>query len=312
MKEITDDNDRSIPSRPAGDLCDDVMKRLHPDVTSIILTRVDGPAPGVRLLRAQGVDRLISIAWQRPDDNVLRAWTAAGGDIEHIELIRIGHHTRGAADSERPALVRALPVDGLDRLPGMIEEMVDDGGGHAILLDQITDLLRHAGFDRTYTAIEGLLDAATRCSSLVVMSIHKDAPCGVPAGLAPSVECVLESIQTGESRMPQPAGTLGAMPTADRFELLRPARRRVLLRVLDTVGEIGIRPLARRLAEQPVGTDYLDSPERLAGMLYQVDLPMFAEADVIEFDADRGVVSLRLDAFQLWPFLELTRRMDGV
>lgn len=80
--------------------------------------------------------------------------------------------------------------------------------------------------------------------------------------------------------------------TETALELLaKQQRRRILRRVADTPGETPVDRLSNgsREGDSPRPDDD-SSPERGRIELHHVHLPKLQEADVIEYDADRGVV----------------------
>lgn len=99
------------------------------------------------------------------------------------------------------------------------------------------------------------------------------------------------------------------------FELLTSPRRRGVIRYLKaTGGEVTRGELAEQLAaaEHDIDQEAVSAQQRkrLYISLYQVHLPRMADAEVIEYDEDRGTVELTAKADQLVPYILLDPTED--
>lgn len=87
-----------------------------------------------------------------------------------------------------------------------------------------------------------------------------------------------------------------ALEEEDVYRILSSRRRRLLLLVLDERDddEVTISELARAVASRDTGAEPLDVPndtyERIYVSLYQSHVPALAEADVVSWDRDAGIV----------------------
>lgn len=92
------------------------------------------------------------------------------------------------------------------------------------------------------------------------------------------------------------------------FDLLRNRRRRLVMRYLATHEDADIGELAEHIAAVENGTDpeALSSSERkrVYVSLYQSHLPKLAEAEVVDYDKERGTVSRRPAADLLDQYVE--------
>ncbi len=290
------------------------MVSLSRDVGTILLVRLEGISPAVDLIREHGVERLVSVAWEGRHEPALKAWAAADGDLGQLELIALGSQMRGRASVGNASLVRGVSVERIDRLPNVIEDAIQrESIEQAILFEGITELLCKGGLTTSYTVVQELLRTAESRRVMFVLAIPATAPEAIAAGLTHNFRDTLEPVGVAAANTVQPAGRLHGVTLETIYELIRPARRRVALRLLDNAdGEMRVRQLAAQLAEQPIDAKYIDNPDRLSTVLHQVDLPKLADAGVIDFEPDRALASIRLEALQLWPFLDLSRRTGGV
>ncbi len=93
------------------------------------------------------------------------------------------------------------------------------------------------------------------------------------------------------------------------FEVLKNERRRRVLKYLaENPGTASLSDLAEHIAaiENDKPETALSSQERKRVYvgLYQCHLPKMDDTDVIEFDGDRGTITIGENAEQLYPFLE--------
>lgn len=100
------------------------------------------------------------------------------------------------------------------------------------------------------------------------------------------------------------------------FELLTSPRRRAVICYLKSVGGEATRG---ELADQLAAAEYRIDPDEVSAQqrkrvyisLYQVHLPRMADAEVIEYDEDRGTVELTERATQLIPYILLDPTESG-
>lgn len=99
------------------------------------------------------------------------------------------------------------------------------------------------------------------------------------------------------------------IPVDTVFELLANPRRRAVLRILPTTGEMTLRALSTAVAarENGLDADQLSTQQRkrVSIALHQHHLPKLDSGGVVGFDRDRGTVVRTPRATQLDPFLEL-------
>ncbi|WP_323675902.1 hypothetical protein [Halorubellus sp. PRR65] len=107
-----------------------------------------------------------------------------------------------------------------------------------------------------------------------------------------------------------------ALPLERVFDILRNERRQRVLGYLavsdDDVVRIG--DLAEHVAavenDMPVNALSSQQRKRVYVALYQCHLPKMADADVVEFDKDRGTIELGPNADQLRPYLDIDEDSD--
>ncbi len=93
------------------------------------------------------------------------------------------------------------------------------------------------------------------------------------------------------------------------FEVLKNERRRRVLKYLAANPEtVSLSDLAEHIAaienDKPEAALSSQERKRVYVGLYQCHLPKMDDTDVVEFDGDRGTISLGPNAEQLYPFLE--------
>lgn len=98
------------------------------------------------------------------------------------------------------------------------------------------------------------------------------------------------------------------------FNVLMNRRRRYVLQYLKAESPMELGRLAERIAarEHDVSVDEVTSKQRKSvyTSLYQSHLPKLAEAGIVDYDQDRGVVSLNHRADELEAFLDPDRRSE--
>jgi DNA-binding transcriptional ArsR family regulator len=118
--------------------------------------------------------------------------------------------------------------------------------------------------------------------------------------------------EEGEQRTPNHQTPLALTEDASldaTFELLKNRRRRLVLRHLETASQpVSIGDLAEHVAaaENGIRRNELSSQQRkrVYISLYQSHLPKMDEADAIQFDQDRGTISLTDTADAFYEFLD--------
>ncbi len=99
------------------------------------------------------------------------------------------------------------------------------------------------------------------------------------------------------------------------FEILRNKRRRYLLHYLQTYdAPVEIGDLAMRIAaweyDEPVDAVTADERKRVYTTLQQTHLPKMAEASIVEYDPDRGLVDRTEHTDELTVYLEIVDRNE--
>ncbi|WP_227133074.1 DUF7344 domain-containing protein [Halorubellus salinus] len=107
------------------------------------------------------------------------------------------------------------------------------------------------------------------------------------------------------------SGTDDNLPLERVFDILRNERRQRVLGYLAITDDevIRIGDLAEHVAaienDMPVNALSSQQRKRVYVALYQCHLPKMADADVIEFDKDRGTIKVGPNAKQLRPYLDI-------
>ncbi|GAA0469015.1 hypothetical protein MUK72_06975 [Halococcus dombrowskii] len=111
-----------------------------------------------------------------------------------------------------------------------------------------------------------------------------------------------------------PTENEGELTRDERFQLLGSQRRRWVLRYLKHEGRTELGELAEQIAAWENGTTVervaYEQRKRTYTALQQTHLPTLAEAGVIEFEADRGVVEATERARTLDLYLEVVADRD--
>lgn len=110
-------------------------------------------------------------------------------------------------------------------------------------------------------------------------------------------------------------GTDRTLPMTDVFDVLKNERRRAVIRyLLEHGGSADLSDVAEHVAagENDTTVRLLTSQERkrVRISLYQCHLPRMDSLGVIEFDKDRGTLTLRDAVSQLRPYLDLDTETD--
>jgi len=92
------------------------------------------------------------------------------------------------------------------------------------------------------------------------------------------------------------------------YRLLADVRRRRVLYALQANDAIGV----DRLAETLVDAGLADSCDRAVASLVHTHLPKLADAGVIEYDRETGVLAADDGVARLEPFLKRTRAIESV
>lgn len=92
------------------------------------------------------------------------------------------------------------------------------------------------------------------------------------------------------------------------FDLLSNARRRGVLYAVSRDGSATVAELAERIAAWQDGHH---SPEEVRTSLVHAHLPKLADAGVVDYDHDQGVVEPTEDADDLEPYLEKTAESES-
>jgi len=110
-------------------------------------------------------------------------------------------------------------------------------------------------------------------------------------------------------------GPLEEMTKSQIFDVLRNERRRYLLHYMKTAdGEVELGDLATRIAAWEHGTDvdHVPSDQRKSvyTTLQQTHLPKMDDAEILEYDSDRGIVRRTEYTDQLSVYLEIVPRNE--
>ena len=286
---------------------------------TLLLTALGDYSTGVELLRDEGIERLTCVGLEETHSPVLESWAHHGGDLESIHFVSVGSQLRGGSvlaesSSSSPSLVYGVSFEELAQLPP-VTEMIGSTQANlteGVIISDIPTLLTHMGVGQTARVVDHLLDEYADTSDIVVLSLLEDTPGGVIAGLSHRVDRVLEPVPTGSSLMLQPKGFIGGITESEVLDVLKPPRRRELLRELDRHQDaVNTESLAASVAERPIDRGYAGNPDRLLTVFRQVDLPKLVDLDLVAVDQEERV-SLRPGALQVWPFLDLITRMRSV
>lgn len=285
---------------------DDVERTIQDEAQSVLL--VGGS--GTILERVTDYGRVIALAGEGYGETVLDGLVTLG-DGTGVVVIEVGAEVRSASTTTNgsnvsdAAVVKGVPSVNVDR----IEAGVDDALRERCATDSVAlyvhgeGLLSTVGVGATYHLLERIERRQRTEGVMVRTSVPATAPDALVAGVASLFDEVLE-IRGGEATLP--GRGYETLSYEQRFDLLGPARRRSLLRVLDDDGgAVGIDALVERIAAHD-----RDDVDRLRTLVYQVDLPKLEEMGIVDFDADRGTVVLERRAIQLWPLLAAT--WDGL
>lgn len=113
-----------------------------------------------------------------------------------------------------------------------------------------------------------------------------------------------------------PDGPPSPLPKDTIFELLKNQRRRYVLRYLaDDPGPVRLRDLAERIAawenDKPMSALSSDERKRVYVGLYQCHLTKMDDAGVVEFNQDRGLITLGERAPLLYEYLDPRGSTEG-
>lgn len=292
----------------------------RPDITSTLLVGTESAYGGVEPLVRQGFDRLVGVLCGDQYEPLVEAWERAGGDLGRIQLIGLGMQMRATAalqegDGQANTLLHGIPFNQLEQLPRAIASMQgrDSETTQVVYIEGLHTFLAAAGIGRTYATITDLVEELGEQGGTVVATVPAGAPTAVAAGFAPQFDRVVEPVSDGSSMRLQPCARIGGLSTAAVFDLLGPARRRVLLWALDTgEGTMSISELVDVIAKYPIEASLVREPDRLRLGLFQSDLPKLADAGIIDLDREAEQVTMRPEAVQLWPYLTLSAQSQGI
>ncbi len=136
-------------------------------------------------------------------------------------------------------------------------------------------------------------------------------------------DTTIERVESGEAESlgDRPAddgsgGEATELPLDTVFDIIRNERRRLVVKYLEDVeSRTTLSDLTEHIAaiENDTTVDALSAQQRKRVYvgLYQCHLPKMADAGVLEFDKDRGVVRRGPNAGQLDPYLAVTQEPDA-
>lgn len=130
-----------------------------------------------------------------------------------------------------------------------------------------------------------------------------------PSELTPDNVETSDAIEESDASVEQEPESNTALPLDHVFEILKNERRRTVLHYLEDHGEtVSLGELAEHVAAVENGTTVaqVTSNERKCVYvgLYQCQLPKMDDMDIVEFNQNRGRISLGPNADQLYEYLE--------
>ena len=287
------------------------MALTPPAAGSLLLTGLESHDEAIDYLVARGVEQLTCISLLDCHTALLDAWHAAGKSVDTINLIRLDDRHRGAG-REYSSIVRPLELSRFHEIIDFVDaDPSDTGADHAVLLAGIRPLLENIGIAQTMATVSTIMDRLAGTHSVVLCTLAS-TPDAIPAGFSHLVADVREPVLTaGTTKLLQPLSRFAALDTDRVFDLVCPDRRRVLLRTLDRHGRsVRVSTLAGELAQCPITTTMDQS--QIQTMLLQVDLPKLDRAGLVVHSRSNRTASIRAEAVQLWPFLDLAERTGGI
>lgn len=178
-----------------------------------------------------------------------------------------------------------------------------------VLLADVPSLIERTGIRQGHDVIENLLDTARDTGASLGARVPDPAAGGVAAGLAMKLDETLELVVSGSETQLQPRGRVGGLDAGEMFQLLAPERRRAALYALCRLQHV---PSPTALLDHIEAYGVQSAGESLRTTLMQVDLPELEAAGLVTTNGREGTIEVAVGAFQVWPFLELAARTDGM
>lgn len=260
-------------------------------------------------LVGEGEGPLVAVACGGRSDQLLRRASAADVPAD-VALFDICSGMRSAVDDAgtgRPgdvSVVTGVPQADLDRIGAMVDGVLGDRPGAGSVYVDGEGLVSTVGVGETYGVFERLRRRHRPGGTTVYGSLPAAARETTVAGLAPLFDAVAAIDDDGDLRPLDPPEDGAALSVERRLDLLKPRRRRDLLRVLDgRDGRVDLDGLVTAVARRG------DVPaDDLRVVLYQSDLPKLDGYGVVDFDREDRTAALTPAALQLWPVLDATDR----
>lgn len=259
-------------------------------------------------LAAEGEGPLVVVACGGRSDQLLRraAETAVPTDVALFDLcsgMRSAAGGAGTGSRDDVSVVTAVPRADLGRVGGLVDDVLADGAGAGSVYVDGEGLVSTVGVGHAFRVFDRLRRRHRPRGTTVYGSLPGSARETTVAGIAPLFDAVAGIEADGELRSLDPPGD-EVLPIDRRLDLLKPKRRRDLVRTLDgRDGRVGLEDLASAVASRGDA-----SADELRVLLYQSDLPKLDDHGVVDFDRGERTATLSPAAIQLWPVLEVTDR----
>ena len=290
-------------------------------VGSVLCLVPDGEAePAMLELFGQlKYESLLAVTHSGWGEQLLERWWSGQPD-RRIGVIELGSEmrslaaTNGSSNASTPTILNGLPLDRLDELPARLDsfepEMTDSKTVQYV--SRVDELLAVVGFTRTYECVSQLTRCAQAGKRPVFVSLSAAVSESVAAGFAPLFDAVVE-VASGDHEPVVVEHTASPELSVERaLALIQPVRRRALFYALDEAGGSANLDALAEAVERRLGrrTSKRSDHRQISVSLYQLDVPKLVDAGVATFDPERGVVSLRPAAVQLWPYLSIAAVTD--
>lgn len=281
--------------------------------TSALFVTDSHPRQLLERFFARGHRRLVTVAGDGVDEPLLEGVRSIRPQAD-VDVLVVGAETRSSstsADDARrlavgPTAVRAISASDVDHLALHVDDALGARNGStdaAVYVHGLDGLLSTAGVGSTHDLVAELAGWDRPSGPAVYVSLAAPARSATVAGLAPFFDAVVQ-ISDGQAAPFESLHDWG-LDHEQAFDLLKPGRRRALLRALDDAGgALGLDALVRAVGEH-LGTDL----DRLRLVFYQTDLPKLVDAGVVAVGPGETVV-LQPAALRLWPLLSTTVGAD--
>lgn len=240
---------------------------------------------------------LLGVSVDRSIQLFLADWRATVGSVPRdVGLVGVGETVRSVAGRQcaderadgHAIRTVADPTD-LDAVEDHVASLLDGWRTSAeptvVVVDSVTGLLDVVPERDAIEFVEDLADLVADAGAVGLLvarsTASEEGPDAVAHVCDDAIEATPEGWRPADSDDPDGSTTL---PPDDAFALLADPRRRRVLAVLDDRRRATVEDLANALA------DGADDRARLAASLTHGHLPKLADAGVVVYDADAGVV----------------------